>query len=145
MHIPTKPMRTLQKISNLTEPQAPPVYKTADVMPIYCAKSATLLQWSYPQLTYPCQHSLYSGIYSKAVTVCNITEKALRMRCTVWCWDTSILFCSKNLFTCIILLINVVGNGTGSAWKRDCRTLYTDDWAVNYQILFSISKQFQLF
>lgn len=38
----------------------------------------------------------------------------------------------------------MVANSAGAAWKYNPRTLYTDDWVVNYKILFSISKQFQL-
>ena len=58
---------------------------------------------------------------------------------------TGIIFCSKNLFTCFISFINMVGNSDRAAWKCDSRTLYTDIWVVNYQILFSISKQFNYF
>ena len=38
----------------------------------------------------------------------------------------------------------MVGNSAGAAWKRKSRTLYMENWVVNYQILFSISEQFQL-
>lgn len=93
---------------------------------ILCQICNPLLQWSYPQLTHSCQHSLYSRIYSNAVTVWNVTEKALRMRCTVWCWDYKQPFLFQNLFTCIILFINMVGNSAGAAWKHNSRTLYMD-------------------